>query len=60
MDAYFKYYPMKDGDRYQTLVAPFKFILRDNSPDQSSTIAPSFPTFSFVFGVSLGLGATCD
>ncbi len=33
MDAYFKYYPMKDGDRYQTLVAPFKFILRDKSPD---------------------------
>ncbi len=25
MDAYFKYYPMKEGDRYQTLVAPFKF-----------------------------------
>lgn len=22
MDAYFKYYPMKDDDRYQTLVAP--------------------------------------
>ncbi len=25
MDAYFKYYPTKDGDRYQTLVAPLKF-----------------------------------
>ena len=22
MDAYFKCYPIKDGDRYQTLVAP--------------------------------------
>ena len=25
MDAYFKCYPMKEGDRYQTLVAPFNF-----------------------------------
>lgn len=25
MDAYFKCYPMKEGDKYQTLVAPFKF-----------------------------------
>ena len=25
MDAYFKCYPMKEGDKYQTLVAPLKF-----------------------------------